>query len=341
MRHSKPALTMLSVVVLLCFQVSVSAYQSTARQGAAQNEPVLWRNPADISSRDLFFGSGGRESVPHGPFSFVAEDLAGTNPKYQVRDSDGVRWQVKLGIEARPETAASRLVWAVGYPTTADYFFKELRVVNMPAHLHRGRDLVEPDGTMHNVRLKRHPGEKKIGLWRWRSNPFVGTREFNGLRVMMALINNWDLKDENNSIYREKDPHGSGSYEDLYMVTDLGASFGATGRSWPARKAKGNLESFIHSTFIREVGHDDIDLGTPSRPALFYLVGLREFVRRLELRWIGRHIPRSNAKWIGQILASLSADQIRDAFRAAGYTAAEVEGFTQVVLKRIAALNRL
>ena len=32
-----------------------------------------------------------------------------------VRDAKGVKWSVKLGIEARPEVAASRLVWAVGY----------------------------------------------------------------------------------------------------------------------------------------------------------------------------------------------------------------------------------
>ncbi len=66
-----------------------------------------------------------------------------------------------------------------------------------------------------------------------------------------------------------------------------------------------------------------------------------EFARRLGLRWIGRNIPRSDAKWIGKLLALLSRDQIRDAFRAAGYTSDEVEGFTQVVLKRIAALNEL
>ena len=50
---------------------------------------------------------------------------------------------------------------------------------------------------------------EKVGLWRWRSNPFVASREYSGLRVMMALINNWNLKDENNSIFREKDSEGS------------------------------------------------------------------------------------------------------------------------------------
>ena len=65
--------------------------------------------------------------------------------------------------------------------------------------LKRGQKLVGPDGTMHNVRLKRYlKDEKKVGEWKWRDNPFTRQRELNGLRVMMALMNNWDLKDENN-----------------------------------------------------------------------------------------------------------------------------------------------
>ena len=42
---------------------------------------------------------------------------------------------------------------------------------------------------------------EKRGEWDWFENPFVNTRELNGLRIMMALLNNWDLTDVNNSIY--------------------------------------------------------------------------------------------------------------------------------------------
>ncbi len=338
MRDRKCRNGILIALPLLILEVTLPASQSAARQSADGNKAVLWRDPADIASRDLFFGAGGSEGVPHGPFVFLDEDLSGTNPKFHVRDRDGVKWQVKLGIEARPETAASRLLWAVGYFTTEDYFLPELRVENMPAHLHRGRHLVAPDGTMHNARLKRAPGEKKTGSWRWCCNPFATTREYNGLRVMMALINNWDLKDENNSVYRVK---GSPDAEELYLVSDLGASFGSTGRSWPAGKAKGNLESYRRSTFIRRATPDEIDFDTPTRPALFYLAILPSFLRRLGLRWIGKCIPRTDARWIGHLLAALSEDQIRDAFRAAGYSPTEVEGFTRVLRERIAGLNRL
>lgn len=42
-------------------------------------------------------------------YTFIREDLKRTNPKFVVRDENGVEWKVKLGPEAKPETAASRL----------------------------------------------------------------------------------------------------------------------------------------------------------------------------------------------------------------------------------------
>jgi hypothetical protein len=83
--------------------------------------------------------------------------------------------------------------------------------------------MIGPGGTVQKARLKREPsGEKKLGEWKWNHNEFTGTREWNGLRALMALINNWDLKDVNNSIHRE----GSRT---VYMVSDLGATFESDG----------------------------------------------------------------------------------------------------------------
>jgi len=251
-----------------------------------------------------------------------------------------VKWRVKLGVEARPETVASRLVWAVGYYANEDYFLLDLHVENMP-RLRRGQNLLAPDGSMHNVRLKRYlKGEKKIGDWKWRENPFTRERELNGLRVLMALMNNWDLKDENNALYEEKGTDDA-SPELHYAVSDLGASFGTTGRSWTHSLSKGNLKSYRHSRFIRKVTPEYVDFNVPARPALIYVATTKEFISRMDLRWIGKRIPRSDAKWIGGLLAQLSPSQIRDAFRAAGYSQGEVEGFAAVVEERIAELNNL
>jgi hypothetical protein len=341
-----------SVTILFAITSLISSAAAAVKKGtkatgsdkeiASSVNPVLWRSPGDIRSRNLFFGPGGEAHAPHAIFTFVKEDMEGTNPKFDIHDENGVKWKVKVGAEARPETVASRLVWAVGYSANENYFMPVLHVENLPAHLHRGQNLVGPGGTFQNVRLKRSlKEEKKVGDWQWRSNPFSDTRELNGLRVMMALINNWDVKDKNNAVYEEKHPQGSESPEHVYMISDLGASFGTTGRGWTHAGSKGNLKAYRHSRFISKGTERYIDFNVPTRPALIYIFTPGEFTSRLGLRWIGKGIPREDVRWIGQLLAQLSPQQVRDAFRAAGYSSEEVEGFSKVVEERIAQLNKL
>ena len=103
---------------------------------AVQVPALLWKYPTNISVRNLRYGQGGERHSPHTTvFSFVKEDLSGTNPKFIVTDQSGVKWKIKLGAEAKPEVAASRLVWAVGYFTPEDYYLPELQVTGMPTQL--------------------------------------------------------------------------------------------------------------------------------------------------------------------------------------------------------------
>jgi hypothetical protein len=296
--------------------------------------PVLWREPVDITSRDLFYGPGGKAHEPQGTFTFKEEDMAGTNPKFDVTDQNGVTWRVKLGPEARPETAASRLVWAVGYFANEDYFMPKLHVEAMQ-HLRRGRNLVSGDNNVIDVRLKRHSkDEKKTGIWSWSKDPFTGTREWYGLRVLMAVMNNWDLKDLNNSVYLTRtEPN-----EEHYVVTDLGASFGPTGLNW---MTKGDPAVYCSSKWMGRVSPEFVDFNVPSGPAFNYYINFPELGKRLSLIWLGKHIPRKDARWMGDLLARLSEKQIQDAFRAAGYSPEEVDELSKTVEHRIGELEKL
>jgi hypothetical protein len=326
----------LAVLILNYPTAGIAAKKSNpaAADTEAAGPPVLWRDPGDIASRNLYYGAGGKAHEPQGTFTFEKEDMEGSNPKFDVVDEDGVKWRVKMGSEARPETVASRLVWAVGYFANEDYFMPVLHVQNMP-HLHRGANLVSTDGTVHNVRLKRHlKDEKKIGTWSWSNDPFTGTREWYGLRVLMAVINNWDLKDSNNSIYQVR----GDLPEQLYVVTDLGSSFGSSGLNWAS---KGSLTAYSHSKMIGKPGPEFVNFNVPSPPKLNTFIDIPELKRRLGLCWLGHHIPLTDVKWMGHLLAQLSPDQIRDAFRSAGYSPQEIEAYTQVVKQRIAQLEKL
>ena len=142
---------------------------------------------------------------------------------------------------------------------------------------------------------------------------------------MMALMNSWDLKDENNAIY-EANSDADGPHK-IYVVSDLGASFGTTGYSWTQAMAKGNLKSYSHSKFISKVHPEFVDFNVPTRPALIYFFHLPGLIHRLRMRWIGKHIPREDAKWMGDVLSRLSPEQIQDAFRSAGLLAPGSRGF--------------
>jgi hypothetical protein len=329
-----------SILCLLVVWTSSSLAQNGGASAAKSEPPLIWKDPGDISSRNLFYGSGGEKGQPHPPVTFEKEDLKGTNPKFDVRDQDGEKWKVKLGVEARPETAATRLLWAVGYFTENDYLIPELKVENLPPHLQRGQNLVNPGGIVKGVRLKRHPPHaEKEGRWPWKKNPFYGKREFNGLRVMMSLLNNWDVKDENNAIYKD-DRAG----KELYMVTDVGASFGSIGYRLGPGRGKGSLDLYKKSKFISHVHKDTVDFASPAHSTVIGLLGIfsiPNFVTRMHLRWIGRNIPIEDAKWIGSLLAQLKPEQIQDAFRAAGYSDKDVMTYSEVVEKRIGQLGKL
>ena len=184
-------------------KASSSAVSTSAPASPPVRPGGLRQDQSNIGSLNLFYGPGGKEHQPAGKFTFVKEDKEGTSPKFEVVDEQGVRWKAKLGEETKSETAATRLVWAAGYFTDEDYYLSELRVEKMPK-LHRGGQFVSKGGVVHGVRLERKvKGQKKAGNWSWFKNPFEGTKELNGLKVMMALMNNWDLKEVNNAIYDE------------------------------------------------------------------------------------------------------------------------------------------
>src|SRR5712664_815941 len=61
-----------------------------AKEPKEKARSVLWSNPTDITSRDLFYGPGGKSHEPRSTFTFLKEDLNGTNPKFDVRDENGI-----------------------------------------------------------------------------------------------------------------------------------------------------------------------------------------------------------------------------------------------------------
>ena len=291
--------------------------------GGTIARPVLWEDPTDIESRDLFNGPGGAEGAPdpNGKFTFESRSTKGTSEKIHVEDDKGRKWTVKFGAEAKPETTATRIVWAAGYHVDQDYFVKRTHIL--------GRGGFD----VWDVRFERRDdGYKEEGLWSWESNPFNGTRELQGLKVLMALLNNWDLKIDNNKIVRPSKKSGADRDERIYYDADLGATLGSTGSFFaklpffgnaPAG-SKGDPDGYSKQIFIDGVKNGQV---------VFHYKG--KDPKALE------GVTVENARWMGNLLGRLSDKQLTDAFRAGGFSDSEVAIYVGAVRDRINQLKNL
>jgi hypothetical protein len=319
-----------SVRVAIVLIALFSPISSFSQQLEARD--LLWQDRGNISELDLLGGPGGTDHQPGTHFKFLKESMSGTAPKFEVEDENGIKWKVKLGPEVKAETAATRLVWAAGYFVDEDYYRPEIQVDGLK-RLSRGQNYVRDGNTVIGARLERHHGGPDEAEWSWFDNAFMGTREFNGLRVMMALINNWDLKDINNAVY-------SGPNNNIYVVADLGAALGRTGNTF--RRSKGNAKDYASTSFVRKVSGQYVDLVLHSRPFLLtFIANLRYYRMRTKMETLTKHIPIDDARWVGSQLGHLSSNQISDCFRAGGFSPTEVNTYTRVVVQRIAVLNQL
>jgi len=105
--------------------------------------------------------------------------------------------------------------------------------------------------------------------------------------------------------------------------------------------SKGNLTAYAHSKLIGKTSPAYVNFNVPAPPKFNTFIDVPELTRRLGLVWLGHHIPVADARWMGHLLGELSPQQIRDAFRAAGYSPEEVEAYGRLVEQRIVELEKL
>ncbi|HMS41568.1 MAG TPA: hypothetical protein PKE69_15155, partial [Pyrinomonadaceae bacterium] len=239
--------------------------------------------------------------------TFIKEEKGGHNKKYRIKDGSGKTWVAKLGREAQSETAAVRLLWALGYKTEINYLVPTLTIPTK--------------GTFQNVRLEARPDNiERLDEWQWKDNPFIGSKELQGLKIMMVFFNNWDVLDLQNKVIQNGSQH-------QYIISDLGATFGKLGNNnlfmiYRLGRKTNNPQKYMNSSFIDEVENGEIDLAYKGKN-----------------RDLFENISIEDARWLSNLLSQLSDKQIEDAFRAANYSGENLEMFKQGVINRIAELK--
>jgi hypothetical protein len=309
MRHTTIAVAALSLTIsAACAGVKVPKAQTTPAPPAAS----LWIEPTDLASRDAFYGPWGAERAPdpNGVYTLVERKHTGVNLGMTVKDDKGREWSVKqpypggLDSEAPVEVTLSRLLSAVGYHQPPIYF---LRAFTLKDDFGKR---VEVGG---RFRLK-DPAMKETGSWQWDDNPFVGTKPYQGLIVLLMMFNSTDLKSSNNSLYEFRDGDLVKQY---YLARDLGAALGDTNQISPR---KNDPDSFEKVPFL---------LGATGGKVQFAYSGwYKNLVRE--------RITPEEVAWASELLGSLSEQQWADAFRAGGYEPAVANRFIAKLKEKIA-----
>lgn len=276
--------------------------------------PALWEDRGNISKLNLVTGIGSEEGRPKTPFQFDKEDTSGTNPKIKIIDANGVKWNLKFDEEVHAEIAASRIAWACGYMVEESYFIPSGKV-NGVKGLSRAAKFISSDGSFTNAMAEKRPDNvaRRGVYWDWSSNPFAGTKELSGLAILNCLLSNWDAKTTNNNVLGMYDSEGG--VKDWYLVADWGGTFGKTGGF--LSHSKWDLADYSKQRFID---------GTKGGSISFHYSGKMSGLRS---------IPVDHARWFLGIVGKLSDNQVKDAFRAAGATQTETEGFAAQIRKRV------
>lgn len=243
-----------------------------------------------------------------------------------------LKWRAKWGHEVHAEPFASRIAWAAGYFVGPTYFVKNGRIEGARG-LSRAGKYIAADGSFTDAmfetsdkaltRLKEEQG------WAWNDNPFVGTKELNGLKIVMMLVSNWDSKDvrdvsrdSNTAIFQA--PAGGG-VESRYVVTDWGGSMGKWGGVFS--REKWDCKGFTSQTpnFIKSVKDGTVEFGYSGQRTSDIREGIRV----------------SDVQWITQYLGRITDEQLREGLRASGAMPEEVECFTRALRDRLNQLRKV
>jgi hypothetical protein len=159
-----------------------------------------------------------------------------------------------------------------------------------------------------------------MGDWSWQQNPFVGTKPYQGLLVVLLMFNSSDLKDSNNTVYEVKPPREGAAR--WYVVRDIGSALGETAK---LDAKEGDPALFERLPFINAVHNGFVE---------FSYHGWHQ-----EL--LTKRITPDDVRWVSEPLAKVSDAQWRDAFRAGGFNPPIADRFIRRLKAKIDEGRRL
>jgi hypothetical protein len=298
------AIVSAGLLVVAC-HASIRSTQATPPTPEQMAE--LWAAPD--GERDLFWGVGGQRLAPDASALYKVLEVkrTGFSMGLTVEGPDKRKWSAKMPPEAPTEVVASRLLWGVGYHQPPIYYVGKWNAEGAPEK---------------NPQLPARFRESKPDLhgldagdpWSYYRNPFVGTKELNGLLVLQVMLGNSDLKDAQNALYTLTEPFEGASR--WYVARDLGQSFGRTG---VIDAPRGDVKVFEQTPFIKGMAGQYVRFDYRGRHGVLV-----------------DHMTAADVRWICERLQRLTDRQWNDAFRAGGYAPETASRFIRRFKQKIA-----
>ncbi len=320
-------LTFLLLVSNTAFAEDILVKAFTTASLVRQGKYSLWHDPGLVGAIDFRYGVGGPDLAPKPPFQFVDEDLSGTDAKVKVKDANDRSWVVKFGHESRPDTFGTRLAWALGYYVEPNYLIPD-GVIEGVKNLQRAKKEVDAGGRFQNGRFQLRTSAPKYLRsvdWSWDQNPFLGTTELGGLKIVMMLLSNWDNKDN-----RDAESRGSNTaifqQGDLliYFIEDWGGAMGNWGKY--LTRSKWDSKSFLRQSpdFVRLEGGQ-----------------IRWGYTGQHTELLKRDIRPSDIAWLLKYLGQVSDEQLRTGLLTSGASEEETLDYVQGLRMRIQQLQQI
>lgn len=295
----------------------------------------VWRDPSPSDALDAVHGPGSPEGAPAPPFRFIEEHTTGSQPCVAVRDERGRVWRVKWGDEVRCETFAVRFAWACGYFSEVTYFLAR-GTIRAAANLSRARPCIDQEtGEFRDARFELDDaGARKLfeeHSWAWNDNPFLGTPELSGLKIVVMLLSNWDTKDRrdvargsNTAIFEYR--QSPWRREARYLITDWGGSMGRWGSN-VATRGRWDVTGFEEQTaqFVT---------GTNDGFVLFGYTGQRTLD-------VARDVTVDHVRWFYPYVNRLDEGYLKDALLASGATDDDAVRFARALRDRVRQLGEI
>jgi hypothetical protein len=295
---------------------------------------VIWTDAAALSPGEIAAGPCGRDGGPAEPFHFVEEHDTGSQPCVSTRDARGREWRVKWGQEVHTEVFGTRLAWAFGYFAEPTYFISS-GVIHGARELRRAKECIDEHGHFTQARFELSesgvPKHFDAHGWAWHDNPFAGSHELNGLKILMMLVSNWDNKDvrdvargSNTAIFEHET--GKHALEARYLIIDWGAALGAWGNN-VLKRGRWDPEAFAaqNQNFITGVTDGRVQFGYQGQ-------------RTADLV---ENITVDDVKWFDRKARAITDEHVRAALTASGANADETERFTAALRERLDKLHHV